>query len=174
MTPQIELLNEKIRLLEELNRVRHDFDCLIPFDFENQNQYDKRNVELANEITILVKQITALTEQIKAEAEKGKFKNYLDKEDPIDFPTRPFSKSKTEPVKGCPNKETNADKCEWRSKTCFLCDYPNEKDEPESDGMFFIDESGLHDVEPKESANYMQIRDLTDEEWMKLPKKEIL
>lgn len=27
----------------------------------------------------------------------------------------------------CPNKETDLNKCEWRGKTCFLCDYANEE-----------------------------------------------
>jgi len=65
MKTQIELLKEKVRLLEELNEIRHDFDCLIPFDFKTQNQYDKRNLELANKMTAVVKQIAPLTDQIK-------------------------------------------------------------------------------------------------------------
>ena len=68
-----ELYKEKIRLLEELNEVRHDFDCLIPFDFETQNQYDKGNSELANKMTTLVKQLSSLTERIeKGESEASK------------------------------------------------------------------------------------------------------
>ena len=45
--------------------------------------------------------------------------------------------------------------------------------ESESNGMFYIDESGPH-KESGEKTNFMQIRDLTDEEWMKRPKEEIL
>ena len=29
-------------------------------------------------------------------------------------------------ISHCPNKETDANKCEWSGNTCFLCDMPTE------------------------------------------------
>ena len=43
-----------------------------------------------------------------------------------------IKKDKKEVIEFCPNKETDINKCIWRGKTCFLCDWENQITPPSS------------------------------------------